>query len=326
MSGGWHTIESDAGVFTYLTEKLGVQDVQFEELISLDADDLAQLYPLHGVIFLFKFPTDAPYTADAPIDGAFDHTAAENLFFAQQVIQNACATQALLSVILNKTADSPSETKINIGTPLADFREFTMGLPPDIRGEALSNSELIRTVHNSFSKSSPFADETVKPADAETEDAFHFIAYTCLDGKLYELDGLQPAPISHGACSQGQFPSQVVDVLRRRIERYDASEIRFNLLAMVRDLRARAIEFGDEAALKAEQQKRKEWQFENALRSHNFLGFAGEVLKGVVDLKIKQGGEEGYNKWVDDALEKRKAEERAKRAAKGGGEDVDMKG
>lgn len=43
MSGGWNTIESDAGVFTFLVESLGVKDVEFSELVSLDEDSLSQL-------------------------------------------------------------------------------------------------------------------------------------------------------------------------------------------------------------------------------------------------------------------------------------------
>jgi ubiquitin carboxyl-terminal hydrolase L5 len=36
MSGGWNTIESDAGVFTHLLEGLGAKNIQFEELVALD--------------------------------------------------------------------------------------------------------------------------------------------------------------------------------------------------------------------------------------------------------------------------------------------------
>lgn len=276
MSGGWNTIESDAGVFTSLIENLGVKNVQFEELLTLDPSELLTLQPLYGVIFLFKFPTDRPYaTADGPLDGTFDHDASERIFFAAQTIQNACATQALLSVLMNKTGD------VDIGEQMKDFREFTMVLPPEFRGEALSNSDLIREVHNSFARSSPFADETQRTGEP-SEDIFHFIAYTPVDGVLYELDGLQPAPISHGPCATEDFPLKVVDVLQRRIARYDATEIRFNLLAMCRDLRIRAREFGDEELLEREERKRKDWLFENALRRHNFVGFAGEVVKKVV--------------------------------------------
>jgi ubiquitin carboxyl-terminal hydrolase L5 len=319
------------GVFTYLLDNLGVKDVQFEELLSLDPDALAQLYPVYGVIFLFKFPTDTPYHAgDKPLDGTFDPDASERLFFAAQTIQNACGTQALLSVLLNKTRDassaSPDENTIDIGPALTDFREFTMALPPEYRGEALSNSELIRDVHNSFAKSSPFVDETQRQPD-EGDDAFHFIAYSSIDGTLYELDGLQPAPISHGACSRDEFPAKVMGVLQRRIARYDAAEIRFNLLAMVRDLRVRAREIGDFELLAREERKRRDWQFENALRRHNFVGFAGEVLKGVVAAKLKEG-EGAYEKWIDQGKQKmlKRRDERKKSAAGGGGEDVEMAG
>jgi ubiquitin carboxyl-terminal hydrolase L5 len=102
-----------------------------------------------------------------------------------------------------------------------------------------------------------------------------------------------------------EFPDKVIPVLQRRINRYPATEIRFNLLACVRDLRIRARELGDEEALEDQEQKRNEWLWENALRRHNFVGFVGELLKGVVKDKLAQGGG-AYDKWVEDAKAKTK--------------------
>jgi len=182
-----------------------------------------------------------------------------------------------------------------------------------LRGEALSNSELIRDVHNSFARSSPFIDDAQRLA-TEEDDVYHFIAYTPINDKLYELDGLQPAPISHGDCTFDEFPDKVIPVLRRRIERYPPNEIRFNLLAMVQDLRLRAKETGDQDWLYREEQKRNAWQWENALRRHNFVGFIGEVLKGVIGSKLR-GGADAYDTWVGEAKAKTKTrlEERGKR-------------
>ncbi|KAF7165538.1 hypothetical protein CNMCM6106_001657 [Aspergillus hiratsukae] len=197
--GGWSTIESDEGVFTSLIENLGVQEVQFEELISLDADTIRSLSPVYGVIFLFKWINEPPsQSTTQPLDGTYTTTLPDNLFFAAQTIQNACGTQAILSVILNQ--DSPTSTAhpINIGPELRAFKDFTTGFPPDLRGEALSNSEIIRSAHNAFARASPFVDETVRTAQDEEADVYHFIAYTPVGGVLYELDGLQPYPISHG--------------------------------------------------------------------------------------------------------------------------------
>ncbi|KAL8738797.1 MAG: hypothetical protein Q9181_000475 [Wetmoreana brouardii] len=334
MSAGWNTIESDAGVFTYLVDNLGVKDVQVEELVSLDAAYLRQRGPVYGVIFLFKYPTGEK-RHETPLDGTYDYEAAENGFFAAQTIQNACGTQALLSVLLNKGES------IRIGPKLQEFKDFTGAFPADVRtkarvmylicgkltacaqlrGEALSNSELIRDVHNSFARASPFADEAQRLA-TEEDDVYHFIAYTSMNGKLYEIDGLKPAPISHGSCSSDEFPDKIIPVLQRRIEQYPAQEIRFNLMAIVRDLRIRAREIGDQDWLYQEEQKRNAWQWENALRRHNFIGFIGEVLKGVVGSKL-QWGDTKYGEWVEEAKSKttKRVEERHK--GQGGAHDDD---
>ncbi|KIW99801.1 uncharacterized protein Z518_10729 [Rhinocladiella mackenziei CBS 650.93] len=322
-SGGWSTIESDEGVFTSLIEQLGVEGVQFEELISLDADSIRALSPVYGVIFLFKWIGSSSGNRGTPQDGSYDSAVVEEdgLFFAAQTIQNACGTQAILSVILNndKSSDPVSSgadatwPRIDIGPSLQEFKDFTTGFDAALRGESLSNSDLIRETHNSFARSSPFADETQRDPHAATEDVFHFIGYTCYHGKLYELDGLQPYPISHGDCTPDEFPEKIIPVLQRRIERYPPGEVRFNLMAVCRDLRVRAQAFQDYESLAREKRKRAQWDWENALRRHNFVGFTGEVLKGVVGMKIKDGS---YDAWVEDAkkaTEKRTRERAARR-------------
>lgn len=172
-------------------------------------------------------------------------------------------------------------------------------------------------MHNSFARSSPFVDETQRLA-TDDDDVYHFIAYTPVDGTLYELDGLQPAPVSHGPCALDEFPDRVMPVLRRRVARYPPHEIRFNLMAMVRDPRVRAREAGDAEALHSEERKRTAWLWENALRRHNFVGFVGELMKGVVRAKVREG-EGAYEEWVGEAKERtrRRAEERGKKGAPG---------
>lgn len=271
----WNTIESDAGVFTELIEKLGVTGAEFEELLSVDSESLRQIGPLYGVIFLFKYRrSESSKPTDKPQAGDYDYDT--SVFFAHQKIQNACATQAVLSLILN------NEKSLNVGKELSDFKEFVESFDADLKGETISNSNTIRSVHNSFSRPNPFVDDSEQaPPDEEDDGLYHFIAYVPCGGQLYELDGLQPYPISHGECNSEEFYDKLPQVLTQRISRAPEGEMRFNLLALTQDKRIVLNALGDMEGLRREELKREAWKRENLLRRENFIALIYELVRGI---------------------------------------------
>lgn len=70
-------------------------------------------------------------------------------------------------------------------------------------------------------------------------EAFHFVSFVPIGGRLYELDGLKPYPIDHGTCNDmdwtDKFRSVITDRLGITADEYN--EIRFNLMAVVPDRR-----------------------------------------------------------------------------------------
>jgi len=205
--------------------------VEFEEIYGLDADAFAQLDAdkVYGLVFLFKWKKDVD---ERPTIQAADH----GVFFAQQVIHNACATQAILNCLLNVP-----QGKLDRGKTLTEILEFTAALDPQMKGLALGNSEAIRTAHNSFRQQSSF--EIVQDKDDKKGDAFHFVGYICVNNKVYELDGLKQGPILIGdAPANGAWFETARTELQRRIQTYtekaaaaggeDSVELRFNLMAI----------------------------------------------------------------------------------------------
>jgi len=232
MAEEWCTIESDPGVFTQLCDEIGVKGVQFEEVYDLEPGSMMGMDTsnIFGLVFLFKWQQQ-PGAGKPTVDAA-DH----GLFFAQQVIENACATQAILSVLLNQQAD-----KLDLGPHLKEFKEFTVALDPQMRGLAISNLEPIRRAHNSFRQQSSF--EIVQEKD-EKGDAFHFIGYICHEGKVYELDGLKAGPVLIGDAPPGDtaWAERAREEVQARIQAYaqtagategESGELRFQLMAMV---------------------------------------------------------------------------------------------
>jgi ubiquitin carboxyl-terminal hydrolase L5 len=278
-AGDWCLIESDPGVFTELIAGFGVNGVQVEELWSLDAESFARLAPVHGLIFLFKWRPD-----DNLKDGSLvQDSRLDNIFFAKQVINNACATQAILSILLNCDHED-----LELGKTLTDFKKFTQGFDPASRGLALSNSDLIRQVHNSFARQQMF--EFDEHAAKKDDDVYHFVGYLPIGSRLYELDGLRDAPIDLGAVPAQGGPSAWLDlarpVIEKRMSKYSADEIHFNLMAVVSDARIalrRQLAGGSEVAaaarLEEEERKRAVWRLETVRRRHNYLPLIVELLR-----------------------------------------------
>jgi ubiquitin carboxyl-terminal hydrolase L5 len=211
-------------VFTELITKAGVRGVQVEELWSLGDDDFRPLLPIYGLIFLFKWRAE---TDERPFDAA----PPPGLFFARQVITNACATQALLAVLLNTESSA-----VDLGPALREFRGFAEALDAEMLGEAINGLDDLRAAHNSFSRPEPFISDEKRQAGKD-DDVFHFIAYVPFAGAVFELDGLKRGPIRLCEHGEGDWLQAVRPHIEARIQRYSGEEIRFNLMAVIKDQR-----------------------------------------------------------------------------------------
>lgn len=237
LTEGWLELESDPGLFTLLLEDFGVKGIQVEEIYDLQKPIEG---PVFGFIFLFKWIEERRCRRKVVItEESFveDEVTVNSIFFAQQVVPNSCATHALLSVLLNCS-------KIHLGPTLTRLKEHTKNMSPENKGYAIGNTPELARAHNSHAKAEPrhLQEKSVGIPTGRTIEAFHFVSYVPIDGRLFELDGLKPYPIDHGPCSEGEdWTEKFQRVITERLGIATGGEpyhdIRFNLMAVVADRR-----------------------------------------------------------------------------------------
>ena len=281
----WCTIESDPGVFHEMIENLGVRGVEVKELWSMDRDSLLAIEDLHGLVFLFKWQKESNVVSkmERGSQGCQDQA-----WFARQMINNACATIAIVNVLMNAP-------HLDLGPELSQLKSFTSEMDSELKGLAISNSEVIRTIHNSFAKPEPMIEEHDK--DEKGGEAFHFISYIVHSDTVYELDGLKQEPIPLGLCSESnRWIDIVASALNERVSRYDA-ELRFTLLAICGDglqaAKAKMTELESmmedgtvviqmeslRETIEEETAKRAKWKTDNIRRRHNYLPLLANTLE-----------------------------------------------
>ncbi|VEN62664.1 unnamed protein product [Callosobruchus maculatus] len=235
LTEGWLELESDPGLFTLLLEDFGVKGVQVEEIYDLNKPLDS---PVYGFIFLFRWIEERRSRRKVvELNETFvkDEDIVNNIFFAQQMVPNSCATHALISILLN----CPT---IHLGETLARLKAHTQGMSPDNKGWAIGNTPELACAHNSHAM--PQAKRKLEKGSGVstgrfTGEAFHFVSFVPIGGRLFELDGLKPFPIDHGPCNETDWTDKFRSVITNRLGMTadEYNEIRFNLMAVVPDRR-----------------------------------------------------------------------------------------
>lgn len=115
---------------------------------------------------------------------------------------------------------------------------------PENKGWAIGNTPELACAHNSHAmpQAKRRQDKNTGVSTGRfTGEAFHFVSYVPINGRLFELDGLKPYPMDHGPWKEHeewteQFRRVITDRLGMATGE-QLQDIRFNLMAVVPDRR-----------------------------------------------------------------------------------------
>lgn len=295
----WCLIESDPEIFSDLIQKIGAKNLILEEVLSLDAADLQRYKKVYGLVFLHAYKG----TLISEVNSKGDPQS-EGIYFAKQVVDNSCASVALLNLLGNLPDEHFDES-------LKQFLDYTRVAEPYTRGAELVAYDPIRIAHNSFA--SPYENFYAHPDRSESNgNAYHFISYVYLDGIIWELDGLKGNPIFMGQMEEKDYLSGLINAVSAKVSEIGAEEegnIMYSLMALVDDpLLQMQKEVAEckaanqdcaflEGAMAEILTEREEGKKKARRRTHNFIPFVVELLKslsekGVLEEAIKESEKE----------------------------------
>ncbi|KAL1928147.1 hypothetical protein VTP01DRAFT_3063 [Rhizomucor pusillus] len=215
----WLLIEPDPGAFTQLCAHIGAQGVQVEQIQSLRREVLHGLRPLYGIILLMRHkPPDRSYR-----DDNLTFSTNHNIYFANQVIREAYAVYALLSVVMN--CDGIKE----IGPELKNLKSLSDEFPSTLKGLSVTNSKALKDANNSIAR------KRLKHMMRD-DDVYHYISYLPIGGHLWELDGFKRGPLRL-ACTETDWIELARMELQRKTDILQRQRVPFTFWGVVEDRR-----------------------------------------------------------------------------------------
>nr|CAD1844949.1 unnamed protein product [Ananas comosus var. bracteatus] len=221
----WLPLEANPDVMNQFIWGLGVpeDEAEFNDVYGLD-EELLEMVPKPILAVLFLFPYSSEIEAEREADRELwskGETKEINgkVYFLKQTVDNACGTIGVLHSIGNATSD----IKLVEGSYLDRFYKATAKMDPFERAAFLENDREMEDAHSVAA--------TGGDTEANPEVNEHYICFTCVDGELYELDGVKYQPISHGPSSPGTLLQDAAKVIKAMIEK-NPDSINFNVMAL----------------------------------------------------------------------------------------------
>jgi len=223
----WLPLESNPVLMTKYIAGLGVSSMfGFNEVMGVDPDLLAVVpQPVYAVLLCFPVSQASEKhreeeEARIAKDGQPD---SKNVYHMLQTVGNACGTIGLVHAVLNNR-DMLDLDKHKF---FAKFYSETKSMSASERAAALEANTDIEVTHQAVANDS----EAKSRLDNASNVNLHFIAFVCVDGHMWELDGRKKRPICHGKSSLQTLLYDAVGAISQFMSR-DSKELRFNMAAL----------------------------------------------------------------------------------------------
>ncbi|KAK5777511.1 hypothetical protein PVK06_045478 [Gossypium arboreum] len=216
----WLPLEANPDVMNQFLWGLGLPENEAEccDVYGLE-DELLAMVPQPVLAVLFLFPITSQTEEERLGQDNEKRDVSSKVYFMKQTVGNACGTIGLLHGVGNVT----SEIKLQEGSYLDRFLKSTASMDPLERAAFLEKEREMEVAHSVAAT----AGETEASDNVNT----HFICFSCVDGKLYELDGRKSGPISHGASSPSSLLQDAAKVIKGMIQKNPES-LNFNVIAL----------------------------------------------------------------------------------------------